>query len=198
MPGEIDEVVSERIDELADEMKEVEAAQRPRWELWVSLFSSLLAVMSAVVALLATFASDEASKMSSLTLEDDVYIEGLVTTRSILTTKIELLNAVGQRAHQDMQNTLKQVETNLDEAELRRVDTTLGVLKRNGKAAKEESDHYLEAHDKMVIAVTLFQLHILLGGLAVMVHRISVWRVGFLFTGIGGIFLSKALLDFFG
>ncbi len=198
MPGEIDEIVSERIEELATELKEVRASQMPKWELWVSLFSSLLAVISAVIALLATFASDESSKMSELTLKDDVYIEGLITSKTIITTKIELLNAIGKSTNTELKNDLKKVETSLDEAELKRLNSTLEGLKKDSKKAEEESDRYLEAHDMMVIAITFFQLHILLGGLSVMVHRISVWKTGFLFTAIGSFFLARGVIDFLG
>jgi hypothetical protein len=198
MPGEIEEIVGERIDILASELKEVRASQMPRWELWVSLFSSLLAVLSAVVALLATFASNESSKMSELTLKDDVYIEGLLTTKAIITTKIELLKAVGKNSHSDLQNDMQKIESDLDGAEINRVNTTLEGLKKDSKKAEEDSDRYLKAHDMMVIAITLFQLHILLGGLSVMVHRISVWKVGFLFTGVASIFLINGVIDFLG
>ncbi|WP_291985064.1 DUF4337 family protein [Luteitalea sp.] len=181
MPGEIEEIVSESIEELAVDDLIGEAApgtrRKQRWEMWVALSSSLLAVLAAGAALLATFASDRAAVAQAGQTEYAAVAEGVDASHTMLRVKAEILQAMGA-------STTSQHETDLLAVQARQlaVRTRMEDFADRGERANV-------VHDRLAIALTLFQVHMLLGGLAVMVERVAIWRFGFLFTTVGAGFL---------
>lgn len=181
MPAEIEEIVSDSIEELAvDDLVEEERSSRrrkPRWEMWVALSSSLLAVLAAGAALLATFASDRAATAQASQAEYAAVAEGVDASHTMLRAKAEILHALG--AGQPPQH---DVELRVVQAQQQAVRHRLNEFVARGERANQ-------VHDRLAIALTLFQVHMLLGGLAVMVERAVIWRFGFVFTTLGAGFL---------
>lgn len=180
MPDEIQEVVAESIEEIVmddvvGEEKKGKRHARPRWEIWIALFSSLLAVLSAVAALLANFVSDRAA--IALDNEGDyaAYAEGVNVSQTILKSKLEILRALGKQP------------TAEDLDEVRRVEEQRKEFQARGREFEEDGERSFKVHDHLAMAVTLFQVHMLLGGLAVIVERAAIWRFGMVFSA-GGLF----------
>jgi len=191
MASEIEEIVSENIGEIAvDDVieeqheKVMSSERKPRWELWIALASSLLAVLSAIAALLATFASDEAAIALSDETDYSAYAEAVTASHTILKAKLDILASLGKTPSKE------------DIAELNRIHALSQELKTRGRMAKEEGDFKFKIHDRLAIGVTLFQVTMLLGGLSIMVQRVMIWRFGLLFTLLGMFFFIYGLLGY--
>lgn len=192
MASEIEEVVSESIGEIAiDDVieeqheKAVHAKGKPRWELWVALASSLLAVLSAIAALVATFASDEAAIALSDKTDYAGYAEAVAAGHTMLKAKLDILTSLGKTVSEE------------DVAELNRIHALSKEFRARVGAAEEKSEVKFKIHDRLAIGVTLFQVTMLLGGLSIMVQRVAIWHFGLLFTLLGMFFFIYGLLGYF-
>jgi hypothetical protein len=189
MEKDLEEIVNDNIDEIGVdaviERQRETSRNTPRWESWVALTSSLLAVLSAVTALYATFAADKAAVAESQETVDAAYAAGAEATYHILRTKIGILAAFE-----------KPVDP-ADEA----AATTHAILIEEYREKDRESGqiggYEYHTHDQLTIAVALFQVSILLGGLAVVVQRPALWMFGMSFTAVGVWFMGNGLLEYF-
>jgi hypothetical protein len=191
MASEIEEIVSEGIEEIAvDDVIDEQhgdgghAERRPRWELWVALSSSLLAVLSAIAALLATFASDEAAVALSDQTDYAAYAEAVTAGHTILKAKLDILSSLGDTPSKE------------DIAELDRLHALANEFRERGHTAKDTSEFEFKVHDRLAIGVTLFQVTMLLGGLSIMVQRRAIWHFGLLFTLFGMIFFIYGVFGY--
>ncbi|WP_157315358.1 DUF4337 family protein [Chitinibacter sp. GC72] len=190
MSSEIEDIVADSIEELAvddliENREESEGNNRtPRWELFVAFTSSILAVLSALAALMATFASDKATVALSNEGSFSSSAEGLDASRTVLHAKFEILKAMNQSPSED------------DLAELQHLDRKRSEMRARIASAGAVSDHQLKAHDRLAIAVTLFQVTMLLGGVAVMVKRRLVWFFGLGFSAVGCVFLLLGMMGY--
>jgi hypothetical protein len=185
MGNELEEIIDDTIEDIGMEAvteNDQDNSDRPRWETWVALSSSLLAVVSAIAALLATFESDKAAMAESAENFFAVYQRGAVSNYDLLHTKLDILAAVGRPNDPETLDQLAQAKEEMESLQ----------------AKVEEYDNLgrdsYENHDHLAIAVTLFQLSILLGGLAALLRVKKVWLFGMLFTVIGGGFMLYGLL----
>lgn len=188
MSGNIEEMVSNSVEDIAvvDVVEKTKQRKKNRWEVWVALSSSLLAVLSAVAALLATFASDEAAIALSNESDFAAYAGGLATSRTMLQAKLELLASMGKPP------------TDADVDELKRIDAESKALSERSKRYETEGAKAFKTHDLLAIAVTLFQVTMLLSGVAVMVDRAVIWHFGLAFSMIGLLFFVRGLIGYMG
>ena len=188
MAADIEEMVSSSVEDLAvvDVVEKTKRRKKDRWEIWVALSSSLLAVLSAVAALLATFASDEAAIALSNESDYTAYAGALATSRTMLQAKLELLASMGKPA------------TEGDVDELRRIEVEGKALSERSKRYETEGTKAFKAHDLLAVAVTLFQVTMLLSGVAVMVDRAVIWHFGLAFSMIGLFFFVRGLIGYMG
>lgn len=186
MATEIEEIVDDTIEDIGMEAvmepKSETADDRPSWETWVALISSLLAVVSAIAALLATFKSDEAATAEANENYYAVVRQGVEARHDLLQVKVDILAALDKDA---LPETLQELSV---------IREKLGVLNAKVESHENEADKSYESHDHLAIAVTFFQLTILLGGLSVLVKRKRVWLFGLLFTAGGLGFFGYGLL----
>jgi hypothetical protein len=189
MANELEEMVSENIEDIGVdaviERQQEQTHHTPRWEAWVALSSSVLAVLSAITALYATFAADEAAIAESEETVVAAYASGAEASYNVMQAKIDILRALGKA---------------IDPAD----ETAIQTQARQLQNYREKSQQYDQAgvyeyktHDQLTIAVALFQVAILLGGLAVVVQRPALWVFGMSFTVGGAWFMGYGLLDFF-
>lgn len=188
MAGEIEEWDQENIQDnaLGQVLENRPKGKKNRWETWVALSSSMLAVLSVVAALLATFASDEATTASSDGTDFAVAAEGVKSSHTILKVKIDLLAAMGKPT------------TDADIGELNRIESQAKALLERSKSSTEKFRRAFEVHDLFAISIALFQLTMLLSGLAVMVGEIALWRFGLVFSAFGLYFFLRGLLAYSG
>ena len=189
MADYLEEIVNDNIEDIGVdavlERQKEETAGTSRWEGWVALTSSLLAVLSAITALYATFASDKASIAESQETVVAAYASGAEATYHVLRVKIDMLKALG-----------KPVEPE-DEAALREGELKVKQYREKTRASNRTGGYEFKTHDQLTIAVALFQVTILLGGLAVVVQRPKLWMFGLCFTVAGVWFMGRGLIDFF-
>lgn len=180
---EFEETVAQSLEE-AEKLIEQEAEapkDRPRWEMWAAISASLLAVLSVTAALYATFAFD--SEQDAATEETIASVERATLRSSYhaLETKRDILAALGKPLPAGdaalMADLLRQSES----------------LKEEIRASKEKSKQEEDAHDLLAVAVSLFQLGILLGSTAVLTKRRALWLFGLVFAVAGIGFMAAGL-----
>ncbi|MEJ2620782.1 MAG: DUF4337 family protein [Candidatus Thiodiazotropha sp.] len=166
MENDLEEIVNDNIDEIGVdaviERQQEGARKPPRWESWVALSSSLLAVLSAMTALYATFAAYHA-----------------------ILAKIDILMAF---------------EKPVDPADHKAAEAHMILIeeyKKQDEASAELGEVEYKTHDQLAIAVALYQVAILLGGLAVVVQRPALWVFGMSFVVVGLWFMGNGLIEYF-
>jgi hypothetical protein len=189
MANDLEEMVNDNIEEIGVdaviERQQEPVRTIPSWETWVALASSLLAVLSAIAALYATFASDEAAIAEANETTIAAYAAGAEAAYGTLETKLYILTALGKPVDPsdmaEMENQAHQAKLFREQA--KHYDRTGGVK--------------YKTHDQLAIAVALFQVAILLGGLAVVVQRPALWGFGLTFV-VGGVgFMGLGLMNYF-
>ncbi len=189
MPDHLEEIVKDNIEDIGvdavlERQKEATAGTS-RWEGWVALSSSLLAVLSAITALYATFASDKASIAESQKTVIATYASGADATYHVMRVKIDMLKALGKPVDPADEATLKERKLQVEQ------------YREKINASSQAGGYDYKTHDQLTIAVALFQVTILLGGLAVVVQRPKLWLFGMSFM-VGGIwFMGRGLVDYF-
>ena len=188
MAADIEDMVNNNIEEIAviDIAEQTNKRKKNRWEVWVALSSSLLAVLSAVAALLATFASDEAAVALSNDSDYSAYATGVNTSHTMLKAKIELLASMGKPA------------TDSDVEELKAMEAQAKKFRERSASYEKQGTDAFKTHDSLAIAVTLFQVTMLLSGMAVMVDRVVIWRFGLAFSAFGLFYFVRGVIGYMG
>jgi Na+-translocating ferredoxin:NAD+ oxidoreductase RnfD subunit len=189
MANELEEMVSENIEDIGVdaviERQREQTHSTPRWEGWVALSSSLLAVLSAIAALYATFAADEAAIAESEETVVATYASGAEVSYNVMRAKVDILRALG-----------KAIDP-ADEAAMQAQARQIQNYRQKSQQFDQAGVYEYKTHDQLTIAVALFQVAILLGGLAVIVQRPALWVFGISFMAGGALFMGYGLLDFF-
>jgi len=186
MVDEIEEIMDDSIEDIAvDSVIENDNGnqkKKPRWENWVALSSSLFAVLSAIAALLAIFASDEAAIAESAETVYSAYKEGVSTSYYILQTKMEILDALDKPAIAS------------DKEQLIKLKKQMETYKAKAEKNDKEGRRQYQVHDMLAIGVTLFQVAILMGGFSILMQRPGFWVFGMVFMIVGLGFMAKGLI----
>ena len=189
MATDLEDIVSDSIEDIGvdaviEHQREREPADKTRWESWVALTSSLLAVLSAIAALYATFAADEAAIAESEETVVAAYASGAEASYNVLRAKLDIMAALG-----------KPVDS-ADEAAMKKYAFQVKTFQEKSRKYDREGGRKYKTHDQLAIAVALFQVAILLGGLAVVVQRPALWVFGMSFVIGGAGFMVRGLTDF--
>jgi hypothetical protein len=183
--SEIDEIVGESIEELGVEaaLEHSEtAADRPWWERWVVVSSTALALVSALAALFATFASDQALDLQTSEAMAATHEVGYLATAEILRIKEDITLALGKTVSDEDRGRLTAAEAKARMMHERIEEYHQQVNERDGY------------HDLLAVSVTLCQIAILMSGLAVMLKMLRVWIGGMAFAAAGTGLLVWTLL----
>lgn len=184
---DVTETVKDTVEEMGiDALIERQEAQGIKlpWENWVAFSSSVLAVLSALGALYATFSIDEATLVISNEAVYVAYREGAAANFAVTKAKVEILAALGKPVNNEDLKQIKKYKQQFTE------------LNQKVKDADNEGMHKFKVHDRLAISVTLFQVAILLGGLSVIVRRRSIWIFGMTFAFAAFALLSWGLITF--
>jgi hypothetical protein len=155
---------------------------RESWVLGVALSSALLAGLAAVASLMAGHHANEAMLSQIESSDQWSYYQAKGIKQAQLVTKTDLVSALGKApAHSD-------------EEKIAQYDTEKEQIREKAEELKKESQSHLEIHQTLAAGVTMFQIAIAVGAIAVLIHRRAFW-FGSLFVGaIGLVFLIKSFL----
>lgn len=175
----------EEMNEIGEEISEEHQAARKRWEIWVAVSVSILAVLGTAVALLAAFSADEVLKDRIHEIVGWTRYENDRLGYEVLINRHTILDALNEpiapdeiaKREQYLQH-LEQYQETIQELEL--------------EATKLVYEHHIFA-----IAITVFQTAIAMSSVAVVIRRKIVWQVGLSVAGIGLVFAIWGTVLFF-
>ncbi|HUJ63156.1 MAG TPA: DUF4337 domain-containing protein [Kofleriaceae bacterium] len=161
MPEEI-EVPTEHLHEKMSEEAE-EAKEGRRWISRVAVSSALLAVAAAISALMAGHHANEAMLEEMKATDKWALYQAKGIKSALLQSKIDVLEASG-----------KQVAPAV-KADVKRYDDEQGDIKQDGLELEASSDDHMKHHESFAYAVTIFQIAIALGAIAVLARKPKLW-----------------------
>jgi len=179
MPEEI-EVPTEHLHEKMEE--EAEHEQRAGWIAKVAVSSALLAVAAAISALLAGHHANEAMLEQMQATDQWAFYQAKGIKASVVQSKIEMLDALGKPT-----NGPEHARVNKYEGEQKEIE-------EKGHELEHSSEHHMEVHGAFARAVTIFQIAIAMGAIAVLARRPKLWFVSLALGFAGLVFLVLGLV----
>lgn len=154
-----------------------------RWTLGVALSSALLAALAAVASLQAGHHANEAM-MSQITAADQwSYYEAKSIKESQLKGKLDILEALDKSAPA------------ADQAKLEEYKTDKEKIQTTAQEREKEAQHELKTHQIFARSVTLSQIAISIGAIAVLTRRPKFWYVSLALGLTGLVFFVQAFLS---
>ncbi len=158
------------------------AAAKPSWTMGVALSSALLAALAAVCSLLAGHHSNEAMIEQIQSSDKWAFYQAKGIKAAVLVTKIDVLEAVGKKISEKDRESVTRYKKEQEE------------IQAEAKEKQDASEGHLHRHVIFARGVTLFQIAITLGAIAVLTARRFFWWVS-LAVGLAGVFfLAQGLL----
>jgi hypothetical protein len=148
-------------------------AAQEKWILGVALTAALLAVIAAITALWAEHHANEAMLDQIRSSDQWNYYQAKGIKANLLGSKIELLTALG-----------KTVDPK-DRAKLHSYDDEQKAIKKVAEEYARASEAHLKHHTLLSRGVTLFQVGIAVGAIAVLTKRKRFWYASLAF-GVAG------------
>lgn len=177
MPEEI-EVPTEHLHEKMEE----EAHHGGKWIARVAVSSALLAVCAAISALLAGHYANDAMLEEMQATDQWALYQAKGIKASVVQSRIETLDALGKTASAE------------DRAKPEKYEHEQKEIKDKADELEHESSEHMIHHGAFARAVTIFQIAIALGAIAVLAKRPKLWWLS-LGAGAGGLFfLVQGLL----
>jgi hypothetical protein len=155
---------------------------KERWILFVALTTAIIAVLAAVTGLLASDHADEAMLSQIKSSDQWAFYEAKSIKSETIASANKILVAMGKPVA--AQDTAKIRANKADQAK----------IMQEAKDDKKESDMHLEKHKILARAVTLFQVAISIGAIAIVTKRKGLWYGSMGFAAIGIFFLIQGLL----
>jgi hypothetical protein len=152
------------------------------WVMQVALTSAIFAVLAAIAALLAGHHSNEAVIEQIKASDKWGYFQGKSIKADVLDSRIETLRVLGKEpAPADVEHRA-------------RLDKEKEEISAQAKELEEEGEAHLRIHHLLARSVTMFQVTIAIGAIAVLTKRRPFW-LGSLVAGvIGVVFFVLGLL----
>lgn len=160
---------------LQDELEHHAKHSAERWTLGVALSSALLAALAAVASLQAGHHANEAMRSQIIAADQWSYYQSKSIKESQLKGKLDILEALGKSAAAADRAKLEEYKTDKE-----KIQTTAGDM-------EQEARHELKTHQIFARSVTLSQIAISIGAIAVLTKRPKFWYVS-LALGITGLF----------
>lgn len=177
MPEEI-EVPTEHLHEKMEE----EAEHGSKWIARVAVSSALLAVAAAISALLAGHHANEAMLEQMKATDQWAYYQAKGIKASVLAAKDDTLQALGKPVSPD------------DASKVTQYTAEQSKIEEAGHELEESSETHMGHHNQLARAVTIFQIAIAMGAIAVLAKRPKLWFLS-LALGVSGVaFLGLGLV----
>jgi hypothetical protein len=152
------------------------------WLSWAALSSAVIAVCAAVAALFAGQHANEAMFDQIKAANDWNYYQAKGVKSAVLNSKIDLLKELGKQA---------------SPADVEKIESYKHDQEQITEHAKEHeaaSEHHLKIHELAARAVTLFQVSIALGAVAILSRKRKFLFASFAISIVGIFFFVSALL----
>jgi hypothetical protein len=188
--------LKERIEEGVERALESEGGRSPRWTLYLSLSTAIIAVFAAIASLQsgansndAILEKNDAILSQSKASDQWAYFQAKGVKASLALSQAEMLGASNPELSAKFRSDAKRYKAEQDEIE---------KLARELEAKVEESnlrsERFLERHHRFAISVTLFQIAIALSAIAALTRRKALWFVGLAASAVGlGLFIRGFL-----
>lgn len=155
---------------------------REGWGLGVALTAAILAVLAAITSLLSEHYVNHAVIEQIQSSDQWAYYQAKGVKASVLTSRVELLRALGKSPSDEELKKLKQYEANQE-----------GISQEAKKLAQEANAHF-RRHQVFTPGVTFFQIAIAVGAISVLTGRKWFWFVSIGFGVVGTGFLIAGLI----
>ena len=169
------------MEKISDELHEVAEHTREGWLKWSALLSVLFAVMAALAG-----------------LESAHYANNAMIKQIQASDQWNYYQAKGIKAMlvENEQNIMKRLDKPIDDGEekLQKYRAEQQEIKNEADRLSEDSKQYLEKHEVLSRAVTLFQISIAIVGIAVLTRRRYFVLVSVVLGAAGIFFLLQELL----
>jgi hypothetical protein len=154
-----------------------------KWVLGVALTAALLAVLAAITALTAEHHANEAMILQIQSSDQWNFYQAKGIKANLLNSKVELLTALGKTVDEKDKNKLEKYQKDQDE------------IKAKAEEMQRESEVHLRHHSILARGVTMFQVAIAVGAIAVLTKRRRFWYVSLAFGLVGVAFSLQGLLS---
>ena len=144
------------------------------WVLGVALSSALLAGLAAVSSLMAGHHANEAMMSQIQSSDQWSYYQSKGIKQTALTSKTEILDALGKPGSATDKEKVAQYERDKEQ-----------IAKKAGDLENEAQVH-LRTHEVLASSVTMFQIAIAVGAIAVLIRRRGFWLAS-LVVGLAGV-----------
>ena len=155
-----------------------------RWINGAALASALTAVVAATAALLAGQHANEAMIGQIKASNQWNYYQAKGVKSAVLASKVELLREMGHTAEENSKDTEKLEAYKKDQES----------ISESAKEFEKESEHHLKVHEIIARAVTMFQVAIALGAVAILSRRKRFWFASLGLSAVGILFFIQGLL----
>jgi len=181
--SELPETVETAEDFITDVMEPQEVGDgHPRWHKHVALTTLVLALLTAIGALMAGVSANQSLIDRTQEIIEVNSLEGDRINVQILKSKHEILTALGETIDQAEITTITAFEKETQELDTETVSDELLVITTT-------KDHYIFA-----IAVALLSLGTALCGMSIIVNQKYLWGVGLIFGAIGTVGMGIGVL----
>lgn len=157
-------------------------AEGNKWIVYVALTTAVIAVLSAITSLLAAYHADE-SMLSQIHASDQwAYYQAKGIKTDVMISEVKILKAMGKEADPTDQDKIK------DNKKLQQ------EIMDKAKEAEAESHQHVESHNILARSVTLFQIAIAIGAIAILVKKRLYWFISLGFACVATFFFVMELL----
>ena len=146
-----------------------------KWVLGVALTAAFLAVLAAITALIAEHHADEAMILQIQSSDQWNFYQAKGIKANLLNTKAEILSALDKTVDEK------------DKSKLEKYEKDQAGIKAKAEELQHESEKHLGHHAVLARGVTMFQVAIAVGAIAVLTKRRQFW-FGSLAFGVVGVF----------
>ena len=153
-----------------------------RWTMGVALSTALFAALAAISSLIAGGQANEAMRSQIESSDQWNYYQAKSIKSNLLDTKIEMLTALGHDPSPKDLAKRKDYEVSKDE------------IAADAKAKQAEAETELANHERMATAVTMFQVAIALGAIAVLTKLRLFWFVSITLGALGAYAFASGLV----
>jgi Domain of unknown function (DUF4337) len=147
---------------------------REGWVLGVALSSALLAGLAAVSSLMAGHHANEAMMSQIESADQWSYYQSKGIKETALTSKAEILDALGKP------------EASTDKEKVAQYERDKEQIAKKADVLEKEAQVHLRTHEVLASSVTMFQIAIAVGAIAVLIRRRGFWLAS-LVVGLAGV-----------
>ena len=157
-----------------------------KWVSAVALSTAILAALGAVAALLGGDHANHGMLDEIKAANQWSYFQAKSIKSGLLTSKGELLQALGQTPSQADKDKLAEYAKEQNE------------IREKAEQKEKAAEAHLHAHVILARGVTLFQIAIAVGAISVLTKRRMFWGVSLVFGLVGLVFLVQGILSYRG